>query len=359
MASIALMIGGAIINATTFVGGSYLAKYLSGSSDSDEEKERHDLAVEKYQKEYEKYEENRAKLNDWIMTNDRIKDEAKQNFKNTDYALQLFYKIHQDDLKLREPQFSDFYQPSAQKNKVKSFTSELRLWQLVLQQVIFFEMENIKLSKIYYSPKGFWKGLPAVKKLSQEAGVSEDKAKISLMKQAIWQIYLPAPRTIPRPTFDVDLPNAVHQADLLLLLHDQLPRGKNIFKYALTVVDIASRFKAAEPLTSKDSSEVSKAFRKIYKGPLKWPKILQVDPGREFMGAVTEEMRKHDVRIRRGNVNVHRDQGIVERFNRSLSERLFSFQYSQEMNMKSGQRSTEWVKRLPEVVSALNREKLD
>ena len=65
-------------------------------------------------KECEKYEENRAKLNDWIMTNDRIKDEAKENFKNTDYALQLYNKIHQDDLKLREPQFSDFYQPSAQ-----------------------------------------------------------------------------------------------------------------------------------------------------------------------------------------------------------------------------------------------------
>ena len=218
-------------------------------------------------------------------------------------------------------------------------------------------MENKKLSKIYYSPKGFWKGLAAVKKLSQEAGVSEDKAKIFLMKQAIWQIYLPAPRTIPRPTFDVDLPNAVHQADLLFLPHDKLPRGKKIFKYALTVVDVASRFKAAEPLTSKDSSEVSRAFRKIYKGPLKWPKILQVDPGREFMGEVTEEMKKHDVRIRRGTVNVHRDQGIVERFNRSLSERLFSFQYSQEMNMKSGERSTEWVSRLPEVISALNREK--
>ena len=117
MASISLMIGGAIINATTFVGGSYLAKYLSGSSDSDEEKKRHDLAVEKYQKEYEEYEENRAKLNDWIMTNDRIKDEAKENFKNTDYALKLYNKIHQDDLNLREPQFSDFYQPSAQQKQ--------------------------------------------------------------------------------------------------------------------------------------------------------------------------------------------------------------------------------------------------
>ena len=113
MASIALMIGGAIINATTFVGGSYLAKYLSGSSDSDEEKKRHDLAVEKYQKEYEKYEENRGMLNDWIMTNDRIKDESKENFKNTDYALKLYNKVHQKDMDLREPHFSDFYQPSS------------------------------------------------------------------------------------------------------------------------------------------------------------------------------------------------------------------------------------------------------
>ena len=77
----------------------------------------------------------------------------------------------------------------------------------------------------------------------------------------------------------------------------------------MTVVDVASRFKAAEPLTSKDSSEVSKAFQTIYKrGRLEWPKVLQVDPGRQLMGDITREMAKHDVRIRRGNVNVHRDQ---------------------------------------------------
>ena len=117
-------------------------------------------------------------------------------------------------------------------------------------------MSNKKLSKIYYSPKGYWKGFQAAKKLSQEANVSEDEAKLWLMKQAIWQIYLPVPKNIQRPTFDVELPNAVHQAILLFLPHDKLPRGRKIFKYALTVVDVASRFKAAEPLTSKDSSEV-------------------------------------------------------------------------------------------------------
>ena len=107
------------------------------------------------------------------------------------------------------------------------------------------------------------------------------------------------------------------------------PRGRKVFKYTLTVVDVASRFKAAEPLTSKESLEVAKAFQSIYKGPLRWPPVLH--PGREFMGDVKKEMANQDIRIRTGNVNVHRDQGIVERFSRTLSERLFSFQYSKEI----------------------------
>ena len=144
------------------------------------------------------------------------------------------------------------------------------------------------------------------------------------------------------------------RADLLFLPHDKLRR--KIYKYALTVVDIASRYKEAEPLTSKDSNEVSKAFQTIYKrSPLTWPQMLQVDPGREFMGGVTKEMEKHKTYIRRGRTEIHRDQAIVERFNRTLAERLFGHQYAVEMTSE-GKRSTEWVKRLPDVVNALNNE---
>ena len=96
-----------------------------------------------------------------------------------------------------------------------------------------------KLSKIYYSPRGYWKGLAAVKKLASAAKVSEEVAKQWLVKQALWQIYLPPPRYIARPKFDVSLPNGVHQADLLFLPHDKLLRGKKVYKYALTVVDVA------------------------------------------------------------------------------------------------------------------------
>ena len=73
------------------------------------------------------------------------------------------------------------------------------------------------------------------------------------------------------------------------------------------------------------------------------------------MGAVTKVMSEHKTVIRRGRPNIHRDQAIVERFNRTLAERLFGYQYAVEMNMSTG-RSTASVKRLPEVVSALNNE---
>ena len=135
------------------------------------------------------------------------------------------------------------------------------------------------------------------------------------------------------------------------------PRSRKTFKYAHTVVDVASRYKEAEPLTTKEAKEVAAALERIYShGPLKWPKLLQVDPGRGFMGAVNQLLSKHNVEVRRGRVDIHRDQAIVERFNRTLAERLFGYQYAVEMRLPEGQQSTAWVKRLPEVVAALNNE---
>ena len=40
-----------------------------------------------------------------------------------------------------------------------------------------------------------------------------------------------------------------------------------------------------------------------------------VDPGREFMGAVTKKAEDHKTYIRRGHSEIHGDQAIVERFN--------------------------------------------
>ena len=64
------------------------------------------------------------------------------------------------------------------------------------------------------------------------------------MGQPLYQLYLPPPKYIPRPNASMSLhaePNDVYQADILYLPHDKY--GKKIYKYALNIVDVASRYK--------------------------------------------------------------------------------------------------------------------
>ena len=170
------------------------------------------------------------------------------------------------------------------------------------------------------------------------------------------QIYLPAPKCIPRPHWRVDNPNKTHQADLLFLPHDKY--RKKTYKYALVLIDIASKYKDAEALVSKESSEVAKAFEKIYSRKLKWPEILMVDPGKEFFGNVTTLMNKHKVKFQRSEAGNHRSQAFVERANRTLGEKVFTHQYAQEMadTQNSKSRSREWVERLPAILKVMNNE---
>ena len=82
---------------------------------------------------------------------------------------------------------------------------------------------------------------------------------------------------------------------------------------------------------------------------------MQCDSGSEFRSAFAALLAKRDVQIRYGRVNIHKDQGIIERFNQTVAESLFGYQYAQEMKDHDG-RSTEWVLRLPEVLAAMNLE---
>ena len=58
----------------------------------------------------------------------------------------------------------------------------------------------------------------------------------------------------------------------------------------------------------------------------------------------------------RGDPSQYRWQGIVERFNRTLADRLCSYQYHKESEDPS-KSNKEWVSRLQNVVSTLNNEK--
>ena len=70
-------------------------------------------------------------------------------------------------------------------------------------------------------------------------------------------------------------PNDIHQADILHLPHDRYE--KKVYKYALNIVDVASRYKASYQLVTKNSKEVAQAFQWIYKNTeLNFPKKINM-----------------------------------------------------------------------------------
>ena len=125
---------------------------------------------------------------------------------------------------------------------------------------------NIKYGKKYTTAlKEFGEAIQQLKTYQTKAKVSEKQALEILKKQAIWQIYLPTRKKIIRPRFDVSAANEVHLVDLLFSPYDTVKVGRinKTYKYALTLVDLGTRHKEAEPPTSKDSKEVAKAFENI------------------------------------------------------------------------------------------------
>ena len=126
MASIAMMAGGAIVNALAFSGSNYLFSKLDKEDRGDtlEERKRHDDAVEQMQAARDAWSQKRGERLDWIKKKLREQNHAVQNFHDTEAAWREYILVTGENLDPLEPepQLSDFYTPSsAQKDREISF----------------------------------------------------------------------------------------------------------------------------------------------------------------------------------------------------------------------------------------------
>ena len=119
-----------------------------------------------------------------------------------------------------------------------------------------------KFKQIYYSNDEYWRGKRAMHKLSEASDSTKEEAEKWQMRKPLYQIYMPPPKYIPRHNASMSLhanPNDIYQADILYLPHDKYK--KKIYKYALNIVAVASRYKGSYQLTTKNSKEVVQAFQ--------------------------------------------------------------------------------------------------
>jgi hypothetical protein len=140
------------------------------------------------------------------------------------------------------------------------------------------------------------------------------------------------------PKFDDFKPNFTNQCDLL-----HLPTAKGGYKYLLVVVDDYSRKFDAEPMKQKTSDACLNAFKKLYeRGLLKEPKMLELDAGTEFHGAVKDYFENKGIKIRFAMTNRHRQQGLVESRNNILGKVFNSIMNLKEL--KTNKTAVDWYK---------------
>ena len=141
--------------------------------------------------------------------------------------------------------------------------------------------------------------------------------------------------------------------------------GRITYLFCFNVVDVASRYKVSIPISAysvKDregiltSKTIARAIEKNYDDPeypLIWPETFLTDRGPEFRGDCEKLMREHGVKIQKAKTK--RTMGIVERYNRTLIERLFRSQDASDLlTLHLSGRSRAWVKNLPIIVEDLN-----
>lgn len=182
------------------------------------------------------------------------------------------------------------------------------------------------LNKIYYDPKhpASFGSPQTLYKHAKKLGYRGTLAHVEtyLKQQDAYTLHrklrlnFPRRRTISRSI------DHQWQGDLVVL--DRLSKYNRGFRYILTLIDVLSRFAFALPLKRKQGVLVVAAFKKIFKASKRKPKKLQTDEGTEFYNAQVKKYLKEQNIIHFSSMS---DQkcAIVERFNRTLMEKMFKY----------------------------------
>ena len=113
MASIVMLIGLALVNALAFTGSSYLFHRLSADNTNIERK-RHDLAIEKSQKAQIEWAHKCQELIDFINKQLRLERKAETKFSELNKAMREYHEVFDHELPPLpgEPVLRDVYTPT-------------------------------------------------------------------------------------------------------------------------------------------------------------------------------------------------------------------------------------------------------
>ena len=194
---------------------------------------------------------------------------------------------------------------------------------------------------------GSYGGIERLYRRAKEAkvpNVSRRAVKEFLSRQQAYTLHRPARRHFPRNHIYAGKIDQQWQADLADMVG--LQRDNDRYRYILTVIDVFSKFAWAVAVRNKDATTVTEAFDSVMEqaAPRK-PERLQTDKGKEFFNKDFGALMKRN-KINHFATESDQKAAVVERFNRTLKSRLWTF-----MSAKSTSR---WITVLPEIMRSYN-----
>ncbi len=205
------------------------------------------------------------------------------------------------------------------------------------------------LDEIYYNPEDpcSYGGVQRLLKRAREKGIEGINLKVIreyLTDQQAYSLHKPARKNFKRNKTITSSIDKQWQADLCDM--QAISRSNDGFKYILTVIDIFSKYAWGIPVKTKSSGDMVDAFTILFnKSKPRTPQRLQTDAGKEFINKEVQSLLK--------NRNIHfffsgseKKAAVVERFNRTLKSRIWTYLTAKESNL--------YIDVLDKIVNAYN-----
>ena len=206
-----------------------------------------------------------------------------------------------------------------------------------------------RLNAVYHNPKdpGSLGGLARLARRASELGITKNKKIIKeyLQTQRAYSFHKPAQKRYTRNKTIVYGIDSQWQADLADM--QALASENNGIKYLLTCIDVFSKFAWVIPVKDKSAKTMLEALdHLLHQSAPRKPKKLQTDKGTEFLNKQFQNKLKTQYGIEHFTTMGETKAAIVERFNRTLKERIWHYFTSSK--------SKEYFSVLQDIVDAYN-----
>ena len=210
-------------------------------------------------------------------------------------------------------------------------------------------MNENKIIQKYTNPAlpGSFSGLSGFLKNNKEFKNSKSVKQV-IRSLPAYTLHKPIKYTFTRTKTLVDGIDDEWQVDLVDV--SNIAGSNYNHRYILTCIDVFSKYAWAIPRLNKTSDTTYKAFKEIFKDGRK-PKLIYSDDGNEFKGECRKYLQSLGISIFTSQTKVK--ASVVERFNRTLKEKMYRY-FDSQRPIKTNLDKKKYIDVLDKLLSSYN-----